>query len=158
MAIPKENYFILNKELSDMADKDGIERKTVKLVIKKNNSLLLLKRAKSVNFPNLYEFPGGGIEKDEDIFTAGKRELYEETGLSVRDFISQIRSVDFTVGSDNKKCRQYFFFVLSDEKKIVLNPIEHYDYKWVSVGEVDKLFIFPETRSIIKQALLDYEG
>ena len=50
------------------------------------DDVLLLKRgAHKRVFPNLYDGVGGHIERDEDILTGVRREVLEESGLSVRD-------------------------------------------------------------------------
>jgi 8-oxo-dGTP diphosphatase len=50
------------------------------------DDVLLLKRgAHKRVFPNRYDGVGGHIERDEDILTGVKREVLEETGLTVRD-------------------------------------------------------------------------
>ncbi len=151
--ISEKNYLVISKKLLDTARKDGIERKSVKLVIKKKNTVLMLKRAKNDHFPDLYELPGGSLNENEDIFTGAKRELYEETGFLIQDFISQLKNIDFNSISNQKKCRQYTFIVLPIGKDIILNPNEHSEYKWVSSAELENLYIFPKIRIMIKKIL-----
>ncbi|CAJ1443897.1 unnamed protein product, partial [Effrenium voratum] len=57
----------------------------VVLVVKDaENRLLLTQRARHMRtFPNCWVFPGGGVDEDEGLLAAGRRELQEETGLSV---------------------------------------------------------------------------
>jgi len=155
MTISEKDYLPISEKLLDRAEKDGIERKVVKLVIRKNGAVLVLRRAKGEHFPDLYELPGGGLNENEDIFAGARRELYEETGLSVKEFISQPESIDFNTISDQKKCRGYVFVVLPRENDIVLNPDEHSGHKWVSLAEVDNLAMFPGTKTIINKVLKD---
>lgn len=44
---------------------------------------LIALRPPHVPFPGVWEFPGGKVEADEDNFTALKRELFEEVGVTV---------------------------------------------------------------------------
>jgi len=54
--------------------------------------VLLMKRASHKRvFPNQYNGVGGHIERDEDPLTSAKREILEETGLTVRNL--QLRAV-----------------------------------------------------------------
>lgn len=56
--------------------------KVVAALIKKNGLILLGKRAKG-RLKGLWEFPGGKIEQDEDIFDVIKREILEELQASI---------------------------------------------------------------------------
>lgn len=58
---------------------DAKPRRTARVILKNNNGRYAL--VYSAGF-NMYCFPGGGIEDNEDILTALKRELMEETGCS----------------------------------------------------------------------------
>ena len=151
MAIPEKDYLVISNKLLYIACKDGIEKKAVKLLIKKDNTVLMLKRAKIDHFPDLYDLPGGGLNENEDIFSGAKRELYEETGLFIKEFISKPESFDFNTASNNKKCRGYVFNILSEKKDIVLNPNEHSEYKWVIVDELDNLPMLSNIRILIKK-------
>lgn len=53
--------------------------KVVAAVIEnQNQEILCALRSPKMVIPNVWEFPGGKVEKDEDIFTALTRELAEE--------------------------------------------------------------------------------
>ena len=53
-----------------------------------------------------YEFPAGLVEKDEDMFEAGIREMYEETGLTFvpKDGGSYCRPFFTTIGMTDESC------------------------------------------------------
>tara|TARA_B110000008_G_C16835894_1_gene510565 strand:+ start:567 stop:980 length:414 start_codon:yes stop_codon:yes gene_type:complete len=53
------------------------------VLIKKTNIILARRASNLKNFPNLFEFPGGKIEKNETSKEALKRELYEELNINV---------------------------------------------------------------------------
>ena len=57
------------------------KRPSVRGVIIKENKVAMVYSRKY----DYYKFPGGGIESGEDIITALKREILEETGLTVLD-------------------------------------------------------------------------
>jgi 8-oxo-dGTP diphosphatase len=152
MIISEKDYLAISKKLLNVAHGEGIEREVVRIIIKQDNLVLVLKRAKGDHFPGLYELPGGGLEMNEDIFSGAKRELYEETGLSVKEFISKPKSFDFLAASDHKKCRGYVFNIIPKEKDVVLNPCEHCKYKWVTIGELDNLNMLSNIREIIKKS------
>ena len=54
-------------------------------VVKKNNKILLIKKARGP-YANLFDLPGGGIEFGETPEQALIREMAEETGLSVTNY------------------------------------------------------------------------
>ena len=70
MTIQEKDYSLISKKLLSKADKDGIERKIVKVVVRKGDAILMLKRAETERFSGLYELPGGGggLEENENVF------------------------------------------------------------------------------------------
>ena len=58
-----------------------------------DKKVLLTRRAAHMRtFPGIWVPPGGGIDSNESLLQAGKRELLEETGLDIQD--SEIQSSD----------------------------------------------------------------
>ena len=123
-------------------------RKNVGIVVCKGGKTLFCARAKEKGFQ--WQFPQGGIEDGEDFIEAGKRELFEETGIkNVRliatisepiryDFPKEINRSQFK-GQD-----QYWvlFEFLGDDKEIKFDTdpdcIEFKAFKW------DKIDIAPD--------------
>ncbi|MGE7638695.1 (deoxy)nucleoside triphosphate pyrophosphohydrolase [Peribacillus frigoritolerans] len=62
-------------------------KKQVKVVAaiieNEKDEILCALRSPEMSFPNMWEFPGGKVEKGEDIFTALKREIDEELQCQV---------------------------------------------------------------------------
>ncbi|MCA1318383.1 (deoxy)nucleoside triphosphate pyrophosphohydrolase [Bacillus tianshenii] len=63
-------------------------KKTVKVVAaiieNEQNEILCALRSPSMAIPNMWEFPGGKVEKDEDIYSALEREIEEEMNCTIR--------------------------------------------------------------------------
>ena len=57
---------------------------TVLLILRKENQVLLMKRANTGYEDGNYGFPGGHIEKGEHIFSAIIREAKEELGITLK--------------------------------------------------------------------------
>ncbi len=60
----------------------------VNLLIKhpKDNKILTIKRSSKDNiFGGMYALPGGEVEEDETTLDAARRELYEETGITLKE-------------------------------------------------------------------------
>ncbi|MFK9090710.1 (deoxy)nucleoside triphosphate pyrophosphohydrolase [Bacillus salipaludis] len=62
-------------------------KKQVKVVAaiieNENNEILCALRSPEMSIPNMWEFPGGKVEVNEDIFTALEREISEELDCTV---------------------------------------------------------------------------
>ena len=70
--------------------------------------LLLLKRSKVVDYrPDCWDLPGGGLEESECPYDGVKREVQEETGLILKDFVP----IDF------------YTFYKSVDKNNILRPL-----------------------------------
>lgn len=151
MIISEKNYISISKKLLEQARKDNVEKNVVRVMIKENNSILMLKRAKKERFSDLYELPGGKLNKEEDIFSGAKRELYEETGLSIKEFMSEPEIYDFGAISDNKKYRGYILNILVEKKDIILNTIEHSEYRWIADHELDDIPMLNNIKTLIKK-------
>lgn len=62
-------------------------KKTIKVVgaiiENENKEILCALRSPRMSLPNMWEFPGGKVEKDEDLKQAIEREIREELGCTV---------------------------------------------------------------------------
>lgn len=70
-------------------EQDYIDHESVYGAIVDGGKLLLVEHPTSKR----WEFPGGGVEKNEDTFTALSREFKEETDLSISGEIVFIKSI-----------------------------------------------------------------
>ena len=123
-------------------------RKNVGVVVYKKGKVLLCARAKETGFQ--WQFPQGGIEDGEDIIEAGKRELYEETGIKSIRLITTIsepirydfpKEIDFLPFKGQDQYWVLFeFFGNDDEIKFDIDPdcVEFKAFKW------DNIDIAPE--------------
>jgi len=63
-------------------------KKQVKVVAaiieNEQNEILCALRSPEMSIPNMWEFPGGKVEKDEDLYSALEREISEELGCIVK--------------------------------------------------------------------------
>jgi 8-oxo-dGTP diphosphatase len=118
---------------------------------------LLLKRSSSENiFPKKWELPSGKVKFGENIGDALKREVEEETGLSIKHskFISS-RSYTFDYideqGSKTRHNVELIFLVRVNEGKIRLSSA-HEDASWVTPEESKSYDTFKDIPKILKQA------
>ena len=69
----------------------------VRVLIKKDDSVFLVKH----RYGDLWVFPGGGVKKEEPIEQAAKREVYEETNISISTFERVLGVYKNTQGGKN---------------------------------------------------------
>ena len=121
-------------------------RLNVGIIVANSVGELLLCKRKGMNS---WQFPQGGIDKNEDPFRAAKRELFEEVGMSSK-YVELIKSsndwynYDVTASSRrkifvNKKFKgqkqKWFLFKLKENTKISFenDPDNEFEnFKWVS--------------------------
>lgn len=124
-----------------MTEMDNYRKSVFIVVYRKTNKgikYLILKR--KLHWSG-WEFVKGGIEPNEEIEGAIKRELKEETG----QFPLKIQKNNFYGKYKYKKIRKGFvgqtFSLYSAEienEKIILDKREHSDYLWLSYSEAHK--------------------
>jgi 8-oxo-dGTP diphosphatase len=119
-----------------------------KAVIFSGNKFLIIKRSPDAfNRANTWDLPGGCVSFGEEHEASLRREIKEETGLSVDPLVL----LQFTTDYD-KKTKIYTFFTSfvtkTLSKKVILSK-EHTDYKWSTLDEFIKL----ESASFLQNAV-----
>ena len=112
--------------------------------------VLLMKRAPHKRvFPNKFNGVGGHIERDEDPLSSAKREIYEETGLSVTQI--ELRAV-YNVDAKENTGIILFVFVASCESRAVKANDEGTLF-WINVREIDQLDLVEDLPIILPRVL-----
>ena len=128
---------ISDEKLNDLlsqAEQEGIKKIVCGAVIVKDHKILIIKRSLYEEFKaGLEELPSGEIDQDKTLIQGLIREVYEETGLKIKTVKNYLGSFDY-ISKSGKKARQFNFLVEVQEGKIVLNPREHCEHKWVSTN------------------------
>lgn len=110
--------------------KNAYYRVSVKAKIKQNNKILLVKED-----GKKWDLPGGGLEHNENIEEALKRELKEEIGLI--DF--QIETSPKIFKMIDKSADRPLIFIVYEfviEDNVILNPPEGIEIKWFEFSDV----------------------
>ncbi|OGY28094.1 MAG: hypothetical protein A2802_00385 [Candidatus Woykebacteria bacterium RIFCSPHIGHO2_01_FULL_43_29] len=109
-----------------------------KALLTRNNKLLLIKRSDKCSNPGTWSLPGGALEKDETPESGIKREIKEETGLSINNL-----KLIHTVALNEKEAfsdKPALLLVWAGRAKtedVQLNW-EHDQFKWVTKQEALK--------------------
>ena len=84
-----------------------------------------------------WDVPGGRINPGEELVIALKREIEEETGLIMVDSPQIIYAQDIlrVIGKHTVRLT----YIAKVKGKVRLDPVEHQDYVWFSIGEIKKM-------------------
>ena len=100
-----------------------------------DGALLIVKRSENDSFlPGVWEFPGGGIEKGENIQDALIRELREETNLDISEEKMKLIGVseELTEKKDYMKHDiQFNYEVVLSKKQAISLSQEHSAFDWI---------------------------
>ena len=118
----------------------------------KTNKVLLLQRNDG---NNVWEIPGGKRENNENIVDALKREVKEETGLTINEYKLVYVSPIFENHPFLKPYLNIGYLCFVDNSDIIISN-EHLNYKWINVEELESFLdndIFNDLKAngIIKQ-------
>lgn len=107
----------------------------------------------------IWQWISGGVEDfDEDIISAAKREMCEETGITEDVNITELEGLtkipvvnivkEFKWGDDIFYAEEYSFAVNINDKKIKISE-EHSEYKWCSYDEAKSLLKYDSNKSAL---------
>lgn len=113
------------------------------------NQVLIAQRANHGEASNLWEFPGGKVEKDESFLEALARELKEELGITLLDSkpylsLSEVKKSGLKLNLHFYECRRF------SGKARALESQQ--DLKWVDLKDLHH-YTFPELNQILIQSL-----
>ena len=122
---------------------------TVRGVIKNNeDEILIVKRhPKSKTDPEMWELPGGKVEKGEHFTDALIREIKEETNLDckVGDFCEAIQN-DYM----HKRTVQLMMYLIDIKGNVKISE-EHTKWKWTSIDELKTLEISSSLKKVLEK-------
>lgn len=101
--------------------------------IEDDGKILMVQQNKE-EYRNLWDFPGGKVEENEDIITAAKREVKEETGYKVS--IDNLLFMQNYISDKGVILIIYFTASLLDSVSYEYNMDEIKDKKWMTIDEI----------------------
>ncbi len=120
-----------------MDDKKHIVAITAVIKNKKQDQFLIVKRSKKeIAYPSKWAFPGGKVEKGEDVLTTLKREVLEEVGLNIEDHHEYLKDYTF-IRPDGHNVVGFAFTVQAKEENVTLSE-DFEDFAWIVSSELSK--------------------
>lgn len=110
----------------------------VSCVIEVNNEFLLLKRLPQKSEGNKWGLPAGKVDKGEDIKTAVKREVLEETGMDLNMNDVEYFEKIYVRYPDKDFLFHMFYLKLDSKPEVKIEPNEHSEYLWLKVEDALK--------------------
>lgn len=100
-------------------------------------------------------FPKGHPESDESPYQAAARELFEETGLSIKRLLSdKTFEEQYSFRSSNDYVHKTVTYFLGEVEGILfLQEEEVADSQWVDLEKAESKITFPEAQSLIRQVI-----
>lgn len=118
----------------DILGTDGLSnakpRLTARAILRNSNNQYAVMYASEFN---LYSLPGGGIEENEDMIAALKREVLEETGCAC-DSIEPLGYVEENRAHQDYTTISYYFVVSTNSKNLTLSLTEDERKHGTTVG------------------------
>jgi 8-oxo-dGTP diphosphatase len=119
---------------------------TVGVILNQDKDKVYLSlRQKHQSYAGFWEFPGGKVDDDETYLDCLTRELYEEVGISVKEF-SLLEKKDY-VNKDNVHVFLEFYLV----SEYINIPVarEGQKLELVNINDIHKYNILPASLSVI---------
>ncbi|MBI5669772.1 MAG: NUDIX domain-containing protein [Chloroflexi bacterium] len=112
--------------------------------------VLLMKRASHKRiFPNRYNGLGGHIERNEDPYGSARREIAEETGLTVRDL--WLRAVYNIDAGQATGIMLFVFTAVSDRRDVTAN--DEGTLHWIPCDEISRYDLVEDLPIILPRVL-----
>jgi bis(5'-nucleosidyl)-tetraphosphatase len=101
-----------------------------------------------------WDFPKGNIEVGEDELGAARREIFEETGIQVVNFLEGFRKkigYQYMRGETLIQKEVIFHIIRTDTRKIILSN-EHIGYVWENYDNAVKKLTYMNAKRLLMEA------
>ena len=113
--------------------------------------VLLIKRSPAASlFPGLYNGVGGHVERGEDVLSAARREVREETGLDV-PHLSLRCLLHVDEGPDRPGVLVFVFVGHTEHRQVTASP--EGTLHWVPLAHLKSLNLMPDLPQLLERVL-----
>lgn len=110
---------------------------------------------------NSWSLPKGGVDNNEDLLAAAKREIWEETGLTALTYSKQFKSYRrYAIAKnpsdiDDKELLKEITFFLFKTSEIILNPQDpaNPEARWINPEDVSALLTHPKDKDFFESII-----
>ena len=101
-----------------------------------------------------WDFPKGAIENEETEEQTATREIFEETGLHVTNFVSGFRKeIEYHYRRQSLLAHKRVIFFLAESKETAVRiSFEHSGYEWLSFEQALRRLTFENAKSVLRDA------
>lgn len=116
-----------------------------------DKKFLLLQSTSKKSEPETWGVPAGKLEKNESPEAAAKRELFEETGISIEQY-SQIQALGalYIRKPEVDYVYHLFKFKLEEMPDVCLSD-EHQSYRWASLKDIEEMPLMAGAREALNK-------
>lgn len=121
-------------------------------VIVKDGTILVTQRGYG-EFKGKWEFPGGKVEKGENLEQAIIREIKEETNADI-NVIEYINTVEYDYDTFHLTMHTYLCELLNNNPEFVYhddNTLEHENMVWLDLNDLDHLDWLPADILVVEE-------
>jgi len=112
--------------------------------------VLLLRRAGGA-FAGAWTFVMGGVEDGERATDAARRELFEETGLSIATLFTAGELDAFYDPVRDRIVHVPFFVAHAGEGEVALEADVHDEHRWVTFAQAETMLEFSAQRRVLEE-------
>ena len=119
------------------------------VILNKDGKVLIM------NEKGRWQAPGGRLEQGEKLKVGLAREVNEETAITDLEIGEAIHVDEWFAVPEDKKVHivAIFYECSTNTDEITLEPIEHEDFAWVGLNDLDDYVIEPEMKIAIEKVL-----
>lgn len=128
-----KSYYKKNPKLKERISAGGV-------IIRKNNSELLIGLIRDSNY-NDYLLPKGGVEEGEDLVDTAKREIMEEAGLNNLFLVDYLGKSEHLAYNKNFWSVSHYYLFLTEQKSGRSTDKEvEFILEWFPIDELPEMF------------------